>query len=129
MTDTPLPVEAQITFCYTTDLEASARFWGEAVGLPLAVDQGACRIYRAGGGAYIGVCRCDAARATDGIILTLVTPDVDAWFERLVAAGVEVEQAPAHNPSFGIYHCFVRDPAGYRLEIQRFDDPSWNAGA
>jgi hypothetical protein len=24
-----------------------------------------------------------------------------------------------------IYHCFLRDPNGYLIEIQRFLDPAW----
>ncbi len=40
--------------------------------------------------------------------------------------GVEFEKLPAHNPQFEIYHCFLRDPNGYLVEIQRFDDPGWN---
>ncbi len=36
----------QITFVYTADLAASARFYGEQLGLPLVIDQGSCRIYR-----------------------------------------------------------------------------------
>ena len=34
-----------VTFLYTRDLEQSAVFYGETLGLPLVLDQGACRIY------------------------------------------------------------------------------------
>ena len=63
------PIDQQITFFYTRDLEATAHFYEEVLGLP-----------------------------------------------------------PALNPEYGIYHCFLRDPNGYLVEIQRFLDPSW-AGA
>ena len=36
-----------------------------------------------------------------------------------------IEKPPTHNPEFAIYHFFFRDPSGYLLEIQRFDDPRW----
>lgn len=26
-----------------------------------------------------------------------------------------------------IYHFFATDPNGYRLEVQKFDDPDWDA--
>jgi catechol 2,3-dioxygenase-like lactoylglutathione lyase family enzyme len=58
------------------------------------------------------------------VILTLVTDDVDGWHERFIAAGVTSEKPPQHNPTFNIYHCFLRDPNGYLLEIQRFEDPA-----
>ena len=44
----------------------------------------------------------------------------------LEAAGVKLESGPEHSDRFGIYHAFLRDPDGYLIEIQRFDDPSWN---
>ena len=50
---------------------------------------------------------------------------MDGWHARLVEAGTTVDQPPRHNPEYGITHAFYRDPAGYRLEIQRFDDPDW----
>jgi catechol 2,3-dioxygenase-like lactoylglutathione lyase family enzyme len=118
--------DAQITFCYTEDPEASYRFYEETLGLLLVLDQGGCRIYRAARGAYLGMCHRLKAPKPSGVILTLVTDDVDRWYEELSAAGVAFEKAPAHNPEYGIYHCFFRDPNGYLLEIQRFDNPAWS---
>lgn len=116
----------QVTFLYTRDLESSARFYGEALGLPLVLDQGTCRIYRTGPGAFLGICRrADALLQPDGIIITLVSDQVDAWYARLREQGVVFEKPPAHNPTYNIYHCFLRDPNGYLLEIQTFLDPAW----
>lgn len=117
--------DAQITFCYTPDLKATARFYEEVLGLELALDQGVCRVYRVARGAFLGFCtRADAPRP-ESIIRTFVTPDVDEWHARLRARGVTCEQAPEYNVEFQIYHCFARDPNGYRIEIQRFEDPRW----
>lgn len=118
-------IDQQITFIYVTDLAAAARFYGETLGLPLALDQGNCRIYRASRDGYIGVClrRPGMEDAPNSVILTLVTQDVDGWYAALAAQGVAFEKAPAHNPTYNIYHCFLRDPDGYLIEIQRFDDP------
>jgi catechol 2,3-dioxygenase-like lactoylglutathione lyase family enzyme len=122
-------INAQITFCATRDLEAAARFYEEVIGLPLVLDQGGCRIYRTTGDAYLGFCQRDAAPEPAGVILTLVTDDVDGWHERLSAAGIAFEKEPAVNPDYGIYHCFLRDPSGYLVEIQRFLDPRWSGRA
>ena len=119
--------DAQVTFCYGKEFEAATHFYGELLGLGLALDQGACRIYKVRDGAFIGICRREKPPASDGIILTLVTDDVDGWHARLVERGVEFEKPPAFNPKFNIYHCFLRDPNGYLVEIQRFDDPAWKA--
>ena len=117
-----------ITFCATTDLEATSRFYGEILGLPLVLDQGRCRIWLAAGHGYIGFCRRDSV-STQGVILTLVSEHVDEWYQRLKEGGVTVEKAPAFNPEYGIYHLFCRDPSGYLVEIQRFEDPAWNKGS
>ncbi len=122
-----LTITQQITFLYTRDLEATARFYEERLGLPLALDQGGCRIYRTAGEAYVGFCeREEAPEEPQGIILTLVTPEVDGWYEMLRAQGVPFEKAPAINPTYNIYHCFFRDPNGYLIEIQRFSDEGWD---
>ncbi len=122
-------IDAQITFLYTRDLAATARFYEDILGLPLKLDQGGCRIYHVGGEAYVGFCwRDDAPQgaADPGarhVVLTLVTPEVDEWRRRLSERGVVFEKAPAVNPRYNIYHCFLRDPNGYLIEIQRFLDP------
>ena len=59
------------------------------------------------------------------MIITLVSDEVDAWHDRLTAAGVPVEQAPKVTEEYGVYHAFYRDPDGYLVEIQRFLDPDW----
>lgn len=117
-------IAQQITFLYTRDLAATAQFYERVLGLSLARDQGDCRIYHVCGDAYLGFCRRAQAPAEPvGVILTLVTPAVDAWYERLSAAGVTFLEPPKLNPKYGIYHCFLRDPSGYLVEIQRFEDP------
>jgi catechol 2,3-dioxygenase-like lactoylglutathione lyase family enzyme len=50
-------------------------------------------------------------------MLLLASPDVDAAFERLQAADVEVVQEPMDMP-YGVRDCAVRDPAGNLIRIQ-----------
>lgn len=120
----------QVTFLYTRDLAASAAFYETILELPLVLDQGVCRIYRVGSG-FLGVCsRSDAPDGPQhpgaaGVIVTLVADDVDGWYAQLCERGVVFEHAPALNERYNIYHCFLRDPNGYLIEIQRFLDPAW----
>lgn len=119
-------IDQQVTFLYTADLAATAVFYETILELPLVLDQGTCRIYATGGGAFLGFCRHLSGGATgSGVILTLVSQDVDGWYDYLQRKGVEFEKPPQFNPQFNIYHCFLRDPNGYLIEIQRFDDPAW----
>lgn len=136
MTIPPRPPIAQaITFLYADPAEPCWCFYEEVVGLGLVQDQGNCRIYRAAEGdrAFLGVCRARAPRATDdpravgGVVFTLVAADVDGWYARLRARGVDIPAPPAFSAEYRVYHFFFRDPAGYTLEIQRFERPDWPA--
>lgn len=124
----PQGFDDAITFLYTRDLEAAHRFYSGLLGLEMILDQGSCRIYRAAAGAYLGFCQRETApeQPPDFVIVTFVTPDVDGWYAALKREGVVFEGPPALNETYGIYHCFLRDPDGYRLEIQRFLDAGWN---
>jgi catechol 2,3-dioxygenase-like lactoylglutathione lyase family enzyme len=73
----------------------------------------------------LGLCQTsDSAPRSEGksgVIFTLVTQQVDEWYEYLKKLGVEFENPPTYNEKYKIYHCFLRDPNGYLIEIQRFD--------
>ncbi len=122
------PFDGLVTFLNTTDLAATAVFYERSLELPLALDQGDCLIFRVGHDSYLGFCRHELAgdwRPVSGVILTLVAEDVDAWYARLSDKGIPFELEPTVNPRFKIYHCLLRDPNGYLIEIQRFLDPGW----
>jgi len=120
-----LPVDAQITFLPVADLNRSAAFYEGVLGLPLTLDQGTCRIYRVCAGAYLGLCAGPGAAPSTGVILTLVSPAVAAWHERISAAGVEVVAPPSFSERYRIHHAFYRDPDGHLVEVQEFTDPNW----
>ncbi|TVR22346.1 MAG: VOC family protein [Anaerolineaceae bacterium] len=119
-------IDGQITFIYVSDLSASADFYERLMGFKLWLDQGTCRIYRVIADAYIGICQTSAAskgrarQQPDNIILTIVTADVDGWYNWLREQGAALEHPPQTNDKYNIYHCFLRDPDGHLVEIQRF---------
>ena len=116
-------INQQITFLYTRDLEQIARFCEQIIGLSLTLDQGSCRIYQVVEGAFVGFCQRDVTpeQAENTVIFTLVTQEVDAWYDYLRKQGVTIEKPPAENPAYKIHHFFLRDPNGYLIEIQRFN--------
>ena len=63
-------------------------------------------------------------RRQGGVVLTLVSEAVEEWHGWLTAQGIATEGPPT-RADIGITHIFFRDPAGYLLEIQRFDRPDW----
>jgi catechol 2,3-dioxygenase-like lactoylglutathione lyase family enzyme len=119
----PTP-RGQVTFLPTADLEATHAFYGDLIGLPLVRDQGLCRIYRTGVDAFVGFCaRGYAIPREFRVVVTLLVDDVAEAFERLIDRGVVAETTPKHSPTFQVTSFFVRDPNGYLLELQRFDEP------
>ncbi len=120
------PIYQHTTFLYTRDLAATAHFYEDVMDLQLALDQDDCRIYRVARDAFLGFCqRADAPTHPVGIILTIVTKEVDSWYRYLSDQGVAFEKEPTLNRRYNIYHCLLRDPSGYLVEIQRFEDPAW----
>lgn len=120
--------DQQITFLYVSDLERSAQFYEQTVGLDLVLVQPAgCRIYRTSGSSYLGLCRNrpDRQPPGDGLVLCLVTEDVDGRYARISGTGAACDGAPRLNETYGIYHFYFRDPDGHLLEVQRFEDPAW----
>jgi catechol 2,3-dioxygenase-like lactoylglutathione lyase family enzyme len=119
------PVLSAITFLKTRDLAATTTFYTQALGFRLALDQGACRIFAIREGAYLGFCQTDGETGSAEVILTLVVADVDAACAALEAGGVPIEVRPRFNPRYKIYQFYARDPNGYLLEVQRFEDAAW----
>jgi catechol 2,3-dioxygenase-like lactoylglutathione lyase family enzyme len=120
-------IDSQITFLYTNDLVQTAHFYEQVLGLPLKLDQGTCRIYQVSEDGFIGFChRADAAPPQANlphVILTLVVPSVDEWYRYLQEQNIQLDKAPTTNLEYRIYHCLLRDPNGYLLEIQQFLHP------
>jgi len=121
------PIHQHTTFLYTRDLAATAHFYEDVIDLQMVLDQGDCRIYRVGQDAFLGFCeRDDVPVHPTGVILTIISKEVDRWHGYLTERGVTFEKEPALNPAYDIYHCLFRDPNGYLIEIQRFEDPAWD---
>jgi len=131
----PPPLTQQISFLYVEDLAAGRRFYEGALRLVPVQVQERCVIYAAapGGRAFLGICIARGPRQTDdprrvgGVVVTLVSPDVEGWHAWLAAQGVALQGPPALSADGGITHFFFHDPAGYLLEIQRFERPDWPA--
>ncbi len=123
MPDKSTDISLLISWVYTDDLESTARFYREQLGLECLRDEGSARLFVTTTGACIGVCQVFADRVVEpaGGMISIVTDDVDGWYRRLVANGVAIDQPPRRLEQFAIYSFFVRDPNGYLIEFQSFD--------
>jgi catechol 2,3-dioxygenase-like lactoylglutathione lyase family enzyme len=120
-----------VSFLPTDDLERTDAFYRGLLGLALVRDQGVCRIYRASlgsgevdGGSYWGFCQRGYVAPTDvRIVLTLLVADLAGAHAALVARGANPEGPPRHSEQYAVTSFFLRDPNGYWVEFQRFDEP------
>ena len=120
-------IDRSIVFTYTNDLAAASRFFREVLELDFVVDQGPCHIFRLTAESFIGVCDLpDRPSQQAGVTITIVSDDVAGWHEFLTARGVEYVNPPGHSDRFRVFSSLFMSPHGYRIEIQRFDDPDWH---
>ena len=82
-----------------------------------------CRIYRVAGQVFISVCTRRMPVSSDGVMVTLVTDDVDGWHTRLLHANVQCDRRPRRNDACDLYYAFCRDSDGHIIEVQTFLDP------
>lgn len=116
-------ISAQITWVYTQDLDSTAKFYTDKLQLKCLRESPDSRIFETAENAAIGLCRVFAGRVVEpkGGMISIVTDDVDAWYRRLIANGLPIDEPPRRLRQFGIYSFFVRDPNGYVIEFQQFD--------
>jgi predicted enzyme related to lactoylglutathione lyase len=116
-------ISMQISWVYTQDLDSTAEFYADALGLECIRDEGDARIFATAASAAIGVCSAFANRVVEpsGGMISIVTDDVDAWYQQITEKGVAAAGPPHRLEQFGIYTFFVTDPNGYVIEFQQFD--------
>ncbi|MCF7912667.1 MAG: nitroreductase family protein [Candidatus Cloacimonetes bacterium] len=107
-----------LIFFRTTRLEEVSRFYLEEVGMSLWLDQGSCRIFKAGN-LLLGFCKREESE-TEGIITIFfdTREEVDAMYDKFADTA---ENKPRYNPDYDIYHFFCRDPEGRVVEFQKFE--------
>lgn len=121
------PNELAITFLYYRDLPRAMRFYEEVLGLPLAIDQGWCKIYRICPGAHVGL--VDEAKGmnrwaeTKPVQLCIRAPDVDAWYAHAREVAVDNLSDLFVSEELGIRAFVFDDPEGYQVEIQSATRP------
>jgi len=115
---------SQITLLYFRNIEKAYHFYEEILGLKLKIDQGYGRIYQVSGNALLGVMDEKRGFLQSGsgksVMISLITDEVDEWYERLQEKGVKLLSKPLTKEEIGIRSFLFEDPEGYILEIQKF---------
>ncbi len=127
MPDRTLPeVLATNAFYYYSDVDGAWDFYTRILGFETVADYGFAKILQVAPTSFLTL--VDEARGMHdsaepkSVTLAVVTEEVEAWWEYLNAAGVEmraelgeVEEGKAHDGFVAI------DPEGYLLEFERFN--------
>ena len=120
-------INETVTFFYYEDLEAALRFYEGVLGLPVTMNEDWVKILRVTATSSVGL-------VLDGhgfhdvaddkpAMLSIVTGDVDAWYRRLLDAGVVIRRElppPDDAASTGkapIRGFIAEDPGGYTIEF------------
>jgi len=98
------------------------RFYEDILGLPLAIDQGWCKIYEICPGAHVGL--VDETKGMNKwqpiktVQLCIRLPDVDAWYAYAKEENLSDLSELFVNDEIGIRAFVFNDPEGYQVEIQ-----------
>jgi len=109
---------AGIVFFKTTNLKSIVKFYLEKTKSQVWLDQGKCIILR-NDNFLFGFCEGDEADTAGIITFFYQSPlEVDKKYSRLKKIALNT---PTVNQKFNIYHFFVRDPEGRKIEFQCFN--------
>jgi len=120
-------IDSQITFLYYDDLRQAQECYGQVMGFDLVEDQCWAKIYRVSGNSFVGIVAGEKGfrrpQPYNAVLLTLVTSDVDGWYDHLQKAGVKLLTTVQCREDIQIRCFFLEDPGGYALEVQQFLRP------
>ncbi len=115
-------IDSQTVMFYYDDLQQASEFYGQIIGLEKTLDFEWVKFYRISDTSHVGIVRAgDGAyhspQVNSAVMLSIVTSEVDAWYERLKAIeGVHFLQE-IHSGDAPVRSFLVQDPGGYTVEF------------
>ena len=120
-------IDATITFFYYDDVEAVAPFYERILGFEMTMNQDWVKIFRITPTSSIGLVQqghgFHDVSEDKPAMLSIVTENIDAWYEYLVDSGVEIRKELPDNRSklkptdAPVRGFVVEDPGGYTVEF------------
>ncbi|MHA7816960.1 MAG: VOC family protein [Pseudohaliea sp.] len=108
---------------YYRDLGPAAAFYAGALGLETVHESASARLFRLTPNSIVGIVRegeqaYHRVREENAVMLSIVTADVDAWYERLRDRDdIEILTPLANRTDTPIRAFLVADPGGYTVEF------------
>jgi len=118
-------VRASNLFLYYRDLNRATGFYRDTLGLELVADYDMARIFRVAEESYLIL--VDAAKGMHtadepkSVALALLTDQLDEWHAYLATKGIDSGRPFAARPGSAHDGFVVKDPEGYLLEFERFN--------
>ncbi len=118
-------VRASNLFLYYRDLDRATAFYRDTLGLELVADYDMARIFRVAEESYLIL--VDAAKGMHSadepksVALALLTDQLEEWHAYLASKGIESGRPFAARPGSAHDGFVVKDPEGYLLEFERFN--------
>ena len=116
-------INEQYTMLYYKDMEAPRKFYGGLLGLTSTMDDEWLSLYQLTPASFIGVIKegedsWHKVQETNAVMISIVTDDVDGWYERILQdGGVTILKEIYDNESVPIRAFLVEDPGGYSVEF------------
>lgn len=115
-------IDSQVVFLYYKDVDTAAVFYEKTLGLKKTFDEGWVKIYQVSSTSYVGLVDGDRgyhkAAAGKPVMLSIVTGEVDAWYEHMTkASGVKVLSKIKDAGNSPTRSFLVADPEGYTVEF------------
>lgn len=125
----PPPIKENTLMFYYKDVAVVAPFYEETLGLTKTFDEGWVKIYQLTPTSSIGLVQegetsFHRAQADNAVMLSIVTEDVDAWYQRIKQTpGIVFLKDIYNNENVPIRAFLIKDPGGYSVEFFQWLKP------
>jgi len=115
-------IDSQTVMFYYDDLQPASEFYGQILGLEKTLDFDWVKFYRISETSHVGIVRAgDGAyhspQSNNAVMLSIVTSEVDAWYERLKSVDKVDFLQDIHSGDAPVRSFLVQDPGGYTVEF------------
>ena len=115
-------IDSQTVMFYYDDLQQASEFYEQILGLEKTLDFEWVKFYRISDSSHVGIVRAgDGAyhspQSNNAVMLSIVTSEVDAWYERLKAMDKVPFLQDIHSGDAPVRSFLVQDPGGYTVEF------------
>ena len=123
-----LGLEGTLTLFYYDDLEKAFSFYNDVIGFDFVADFGYVKIFKVIEGALLGLVdgQLGSHRTSPSkpVRLVIMVKDIDAWFRKLKAGGVETfEDEPFTGKKMKLKGFTFKDTEGYTVEMCQYLTP------